>query len=33
MPQHDDTIGLRHILDHAREAAALVQNMTCHKLQ
>jgi len=32
MPQHDDTIGLRHMLDHAREAAALVQNMTCDDL-
>jgi uncharacterized protein with HEPN domain len=28
MTQHDDAIGLRHMLDHAREAAALVQNMT-----
>ena len=28
MPQHDDAIGLRHMLDHAREAAALVQNTT-----
>ena len=28
MTQHDETIGLRHMLDHTREAAALVQNMT-----
>jgi uncharacterized protein with HEPN domain len=28
MTQHEDTIGLRHMLDHAREAATLVQNMT-----
>ena len=28
MTQHDDAIGLRHMLDHAREAAALVQNTT-----
>jgi len=28
MTQHDDTIGLRHMLDHAREAAALVQTTT-----
>jgi uncharacterized protein with HEPN domain len=28
MTQHDDTLGLRHMLDHAREAAALVQHMT-----
>ena len=25
MPQHDDTIGLRHMLDHAREAVQLVR--------
>ncbi len=28
MTQPDDTIGLRHMLDHAREAAALVQITT-----
>jgi uncharacterized protein with HEPN domain len=28
MTQHDDAIGLRHMLDHAREAVALVQNTT-----
>src|SRR5215467_11845935 len=28
MPQHNDALGLRHMLDHAREAAALVQNTT-----
>ena len=28
MTRHDDAIGLRHMLDHAREAAALVQNTT-----
>ena len=28
MTQHDDAIGLRHMLDYAREAAALVQNTT-----
>ena len=28
MTQHDDTLGMRHMLDHAREAAALVQNTT-----
>ncbi len=26
MTQHDDTVRLRHMLDHAREAAALVQD-------
>ena len=28
MTQHDDASGLRHMLDHAREATALVQNMS-----
>ena len=26
MTRHDDTVRLRHMLDHAREAAELVQN-------
>jgi uncharacterized protein with HEPN domain len=33
MPQHDDALGLRHMLDYAREAVALVQNTTCDDLQ
>lgn len=32
MPQRDDTIVLRHMLDHAREAVALVHNMTAVEL-
>jgi uncharacterized protein with HEPN domain len=32
MTSHDDAIGLQHMLDHVREAVALVQNMTCDDL-
>jgi uncharacterized protein with HEPN domain len=32
MTQHNNAIRLRHMLDHAREAVALVQNTTCDDL-